>query len=82
VLLKRKVLAVVKKGLECGRATFGGDVMARLIRIQITKAALYIYEHELMKALPPELLAEGLRRGKCIQRAEKQQIREQDKRGR
>jgi len=41
----------------------------KFLEIKITKAVLFLTEQELVKALPQELLIEGLRRGKAIMRS-------------
>ena len=51
----------------------------KLIEIKITKATLFLYEHEFMKHLPTEMVALGLRRGKWIMRERKQAAREEEK---
>ncbi len=48
----------------------------KLIEIKITKATMFVYERELMKHLPPELIMEGLKRGKGILRQRQQKSRE------
>ena len=40
----------------------------KLLEIPITKAVLMIYEDELLNALPRDLYAEALKRGKAIKR--------------
>jgi len=40
----------------------------RLIEIKITKATLFLYEHELLNNLPREVLKTALQRGKAIKR--------------
>lgn len=49
----------------------------KFLEIKITKAVLFLTEQELVKALPQELLIEGLRRGKAIMRSRQAKERAQ-----
>lgn len=40
----------------------------KLIEIPITKGRLFLYENELMNNLPPQVIKQGLQRGKGIMR--------------
>ena len=51
----------------------------KLLEIKITGATLFIPEDELRRSLPPEVLAEGLRKGKHILRARRARQREEAK---
>ncbi len=48
----------------------------KLLEIKITKATMFIYEQELMKHLPQELIMKGLKRGKGVLRQRQQKSRE------
>ncbi len=51
--------------------------MARLIEIQLSKAVIFVYEHDLYNYLPRNVIEKGLKRGKAIKRK-----RQADKRAR
>jgi|LSQX01.3.fsa_nt_gb hypothetical protein len=42
----------------------------KLIEIPIVKGRLFLYEDEIMNNLPPQVLKEGLKRGKAIKRSQ------------
>jgi len=56
--------------------------MSRLLEIKLTGGCvLMLYDTELMSALPEDMLARGLRRGKTIQRKRTFQEREKKRNG-
>jgi hypothetical protein len=53
--------------------------MDRFLEIKITKVVIFLTEQELLRHLPSDLVALGLRRGKGIIRQRKQSEREEAK---